>query len=126
MRRKPTTSPHLLSLMFSLGVPAFITTAWSQGMGVGPLPVWLISVNLMLLTLMGKDKFAAGRPGWSRTPEFTLLTLTFLGATPAMFLGRVLFRHKTKKEEFNAALYGAITAQLISIYLLRNQLLQWF
>jgi hypothetical protein len=49
----------LLSLLFGLGVPAALTYAYHASLNLPLLPVWLLGVNLMLLALMGKDKFAA-------------------------------------------------------------------
>ncbi|RYG60642.1 MAG: DUF1294 domain-containing protein [Alphaproteobacteria bacterium] len=68
-------------------------------------------LNLTLIGLMGKDKFAAQK-GWARTPEFTLLFLAFLGATPALLLSRFLFNHKTTKQSFQYALFGVMAVQL--------------
>lgn len=122
--RKSPTSPFVLSLIGSLGLPALITACYAYTMGLPPLAVWLVAANLTLLAIMGKDKFSSSRE-WPRTPEFTLLTLTFLGATPAILVGRLLFRHKTKKETFVAAMWGAIFAQAVCIYLFWPHLLHW-
>lgn len=124
MARKSPTSPHVLSLMGSLGLPGLITLCYAYTMGLPPLAVWLVAVNLTLLAILGKDKFASARE-WPRTPEFTLLLLTFLGGTPAILVGRPLFKHKTKKETFVAAMWGAICAQAICIYLFYPTLLHW-
>ncbi|MBI1309457.1 MAG: DUF1294 domain-containing protein [Proteobacteria bacterium] len=114
-------SPRILSLMACFGIPAFVTATWSQGLGLMPLPVWLISVNLMLLAVLGKDKFAATKnsPYATRTPEFTLLALTFAGGTPALFVGRWLFSHKTSKRSFIAAMWGTIAVQVVCIWYFR-------
>ena len=112
----------VLSLLFGLGLPAGVAFALKTSLNLAILPLWLLTLNLTLFALMGKDKFAAKRKA-SRTPELTLLILTFLGGTPALFLGRWLFKHKTSKADFNAALYAVIGAQLVCIWYFRQDLL---
>jgi len=111
----------LLSLGFGLGLPALVTLLYSQAVQAAPLPLWLISINLVLFALMGKDKFAAKNKG-ARTPELTLLTLIFAGATPAFFAGRYLFKHKKSKESFNHALYAVLGAQGFCVWYFWPQL----
>lgn len=101
---------NLMSLIPGLGIPAALTYAYTTTLNFAPLWVWLVVLNLTLLGLMGKDKLAAKR-GWGRTPEFTLLLLTFLGATPGILVARPLFQHKTTKESFRYALFGTIAVQ---------------
>lgn len=105
----------LISLLLGFGIPAALTYAYHSTLNLAPLPVWLLGVNLMLLALMGKDKFAA-KNKLSRTPELTLLLLTFAGGTLAFFAGRWLFVHKKSKESFNHALYAVIGAQIFCIW----------
>lgn len=120
-------APHmnrtLLSLILGLGLPGAFTAVYANTLNFSPLWVWLVTINLTLMALMGKDKLTAKRNGASRTakpalgrtPELTLLTLTVLGATPAMFLSRRIFNHKTTKQEFTYALYGALALQIALI-----------
>ncbi len=105
----------LLSLLLAFGVPAALTYAYHSTLNLAPLPIWLLAVNLMLLALMGKDKFAA-KNKLSRTPELTLLLLTFAGGTPGFFLGRWLFAHKKSKVQFNNALYAVLGAQAFCVW----------
>jgi uncharacterized membrane protein YsdA (DUF1294 family) len=74
-----------------------------------------MNVLLSLLALMGKDKFAA-KNKLSRTPELTLLLLTFAGGTLAFFAGRWLFTHKKSKVQFNNALYAVLGAQAFCVW----------
>lgn len=113
-----------LSLLLGLAIPAALAWAYHATMDIAPLWIWLISINLVLLGLMGKDKLAARKKG-ARTPEITLLVLTFAGGTPAMMLGRKLFRHKTVKQEFLYALWGTLAAQLACIVYFHKTLLHW-
>jgi uncharacterized membrane protein YsdA (DUF1294 family) len=120
---------YILSLAFGLGLPALLTLAYHSTLNIAPLWVWLITINLTLMALMGKDKMAASRKGAKknarRTPEFTLLLLTFLGGTPALLLGRKIFRHKTIKQEFIYAMWGTIAAQVACIVTFYKTLLHW-
>jgi uncharacterized membrane protein YsdA (DUF1294 family) len=115
---------HILSLIPGLGFPAVLTYAYHKTMDFPPLVIWLLTLNLMLLALMGKDKIAATKKT-ARTPEFTLLLLAFLGATPALLIGRKLFNHKTAKKEFIYAMVGTIAAQAVAIWYFWPQLRQW-
>lgn len=117
-------SPRILSLLGSFGLPLAITASYVHGLGLPPLPVWLVTTNLMMLALLGKDKFAAQR-GWDRTPEFTLLALAFAGASPALLIGRKIFNHKTSKQEFIYAMWGTLAVQIGCIYYFRQQLMLW-
>ncbi len=111
--------------MLGLGLPAALTAMYTTTLNFAPLWVWMFGINAMLFGLMGKDKFAASRKGAARTPEITLYTLTLLGGTPALFLGRYLFRHKTKKETFNNGLYAVLVAQAIGIWYFWSTLKSW-
>ena len=123
-RNSSSSTTHLLSLIAGLGIPAVFTVIYSRTLDFAPLWVWLITLNLTLMALMGKDKLAATKK-WPRTPEFTLLLLTFLGATPAIMLGRYLFNHKTSKESFRYALFGTMAVQAACIWYFWPQLHQW-
>ena len=113
--RKPWGNPVLISLAIGLAIPAAFTWAYSSTLNFNPLYTWLFTLNATLMALMGKDKLAS-RKGWRRTPEFTLITLTLLGATPGLLVSRYLFNHKTSKESFQYALFGVLTLQLLGIW----------
>lgn len=112
-RRPSRRSTYIWSLLPGLGIPALFTWAYATTLNFSVGITWLVTLNLTLIGLMGKDKFAAQR-GWARTPEFTLLLLTFLGATPGLILARYIFNHKTSKQSFQYALFGVITVQLLA------------
>ncbi len=123
-------SPRSISLILNIAIPAAIATMLAGTMGL-PWPIlWLFFVNIWLIVIMGKDKFTARVNhkqgwGWRRTPESTLLALTLLGATPAMFLGRFVFNHKSSKQPFTQALFGVCAAQTVLIFLFRNEVMAW-
>ena len=63
----------------------------------------LLFVNGWTLLRFGQDK-ARARAGHRRIPEAHLLGLALFGGSPAAFLGRHLFRHKTRKQPFSTYL----------------------
>lgn len=116
---------YVFSLGFGLGLPLFLAYAFHSTLNIGMGYTWLLALNLCLMALMGKDKLAAHKR-WRRTPEVTLLVMTFLGGTPALFAGRKLFRHKTTKQEFLYAMWGTLAAQVGCIVYFWNTLKGWF
>lgn len=60
----------------------------------------LLLVNIWAFTLFGVDKNRA-RKGQRRIAERDLLGLALIGGSPGAFLGRHVFRHKTRKEPFS-------------------------
>lgn len=68
------------------------------------LLLWLFTtVNLATFLCFQADK-ALARAGMRRIRERDLLSLAALGGSPAAFLARHLFRHKTRKEPFSTHL----------------------
>ncbi|MEO7383932.1 MAG: DUF1294 domain-containing protein, partial [Novosphingobium sp.] len=53
--------------------------------------------------------------GARRVPEADLLGLALVGGTPAAFLARHLFRHKTRKEPFSTQLKIIAILQVCAI-----------
>ena len=64
----------------------------------------LLAVNLWTMLRFWQDKQRA-IAGTRRIPEADLLGLAFIGGTPAAFLARNLFRHKTRKQPFSTNLF---------------------
>lgn len=108
-------NPVLFSLGLSLALTAGFTWAYSKTLDFAPLWVWLITINLVLVALMGKDKLAAQKGG-RRTPEATLLILTLLGATPGLLVARYLFNHKTSKQNFQYGMFAIFTLQFFVVW----------
>ncbi|UZK64933.1 DUF1294 domain-containing protein [Sphingomonas sp. M1-B02] len=67
------------------------------------VPVLLL-VNLLTFLRFRDDKRRA-IAGARRIPEADLLGLALIGGTPAAFLARARFRHKTRKQPFSTFLY---------------------
>lgn len=63
------------------------------------LPAFLV-INAWTILRFWQDKQRA-RAGERRIPEADLLFLAAIGGTPGAYLGRHLFRHKTRKQPFS-------------------------
>lgn len=83
----------------------------------GALPLvafWVVAVNAATFFVWWHDKHSAIR-GHRRVPENQLLLLCLLGGTPAGFLGRRWFRHKTRKQPFVALLWTVAVFQIVGL-----------
>ncbi|MEZ0242944.1 MAG: DUF1294 domain-containing protein [Sphingomonas sp.] len=74
----------------------------------------LIAVNLFTMLRFHQDKKRAVA-GARRVPEKDLLGLVLIGGTPAAFLARHIFRHKTRKQPFTAWLILIAVIQIGAI-----------
>ncbi len=74
----------------------------------------LIAMNFIAFSAFGIDKWKAETGRW-RTTEATLLWLAFLGGSPGAYLGRQLFRHKTRKQPFVSNLHTIAFIQVAAI-----------
>lgn len=82
-----------------------------SGKSVNLVGAWLLSVNLVLIAVMAKDKFSA-IINFGRTPEGTLLWLAAAGGYPGLFAARFLFNHKTSKAEFIKPMWILLALQI--------------
>lgn len=64
-----------------------------------PILTLAAALNIAGFLLFGYDK-AAARHRSARVPESVLLSLAAVGASPALLLGMILFRHKTRDRTF--------------------------
>jgi uncharacterized membrane protein YsdA (DUF1294 family) len=71
----------------------------------------LIAVNFATMLQFYDDKQRAIE-GRRRISESSLLGLALLGGSPAAFLARKLFRHKTRKEPFSTQLFVIAALQV--------------
>lgn len=69
-----------------------------------------IGINFAAFAAFGIDKMKAEAGSW-RIAESTLLMLAFVGGTPGAYAGRMLFRHKTRKQPFSSTLHGIAILQ---------------
>ena len=73
-----------------------------------------IAINFIAFAAFGLDKARAQR-GQYRIAESTLLLFAFLGGTLGVYAGRSLFRHKTRKQPFNAQLFRIAALQVLAL-----------
>lgn len=74
---------------------------------------WFFAVNMVAFVSFGFDKLAA-KGGKGRTPEVTYHILGLLGGFPAIFAGRRMFNHKTKKAGFFVPMWILFIAQILA------------
>ncbi|MHA6723881.1 DUF1294 domain-containing protein [Sphingomonas sp. RS2018] len=70
---------------------------------IGAIVLALLLLNAVTFACFGADKRRA-ESGMRRIAEADLLKLAFLGGTPAAYLARRHFRHKTRKQPFSTHL----------------------
>jgi uncharacterized membrane protein YsdA (DUF1294 family) len=63
----------------------------------------IVLINAWTFMLFGFDKLRAEAGEW-RIAESTLLGFAFFGGSIGAFIGRHVFRHKTRKEPFSSEL----------------------
>jgi|TARA_Y100001960_G_scaffold82962_2_gene88618 uncharacterized membrane protein YsdA (DUF1294 family) len=106
----------LKSTLIYLAICFFATMSF-QGYALGklgPIGAWILSVNIVLVTVMAKDKLSA-IVNFGRTPEGTLLWLAAAGGYPGLFIARFIFNHKTTKPEFVKPMWMLLILQVGAI-----------
>ncbi|MEH6708986.1 MAG: DUF1294 domain-containing protein [Alloalcanivorax venustensis] len=99
--------PALLVIgLFSAGL-AFVVPR-PEAIRIGGVYALLSAISFLLY---GLDKRAATRGGW-RTSEARLHLFELLGGWPGALLAQRVFRHKTRKAEFQVVFYLAVAANL--------------
>ncbi len=81
------------------------------------LILYFLSINILTFVAFGLDKMKANYQ-FSRIPEKALWILCALGGSIGGLLGMKVFRHKTKKNSFQAVLLFILLVQIILISLL--------
>ncbi|MBE6616424.1 MAG: DUF1294 domain-containing protein [Ruminococcaceae bacterium] len=82
--------------------------------------LYFVLVSLVAIIVTVSDKIRAKRNGW-RTPESTLLIISALGGSVAMYLTMLSVRHKTKHIKFMLGIPIIILFQaVVVVFLLRN------
>jgi uncharacterized membrane protein YsdA (DUF1294 family) len=80
---------------------------------------WLLpfiaALNLLTFALYYFDKRAAIR-GDPRTPENTLHVLALLGGWPGAFLAQRIFRHKSRKRQFQIIFWTCVAINLLIVF----------
>ncbi len=76
--------------------------------------IYLVVVNLATFLVFLWDKVRA-KQGEYRVSESTLLMMSALGGTPAAFLAREIFHHKTRKQPFGYILLAIAALQVVGV-----------
>jgi uncharacterized membrane protein YsdA (DUF1294 family) len=77
--------------------------------------LWLAAASVITFLLYGYDKAQSKNGGW-RVPEIVLHLLALAGGFPGGWLGRSVFRHKTKKAIFVLVLVVSTALHLGLVY----------
>lgn len=78
------------------------------------LLLYIAVISLVAVIVTVSDKIRAKRNGW-RTPESTLLIISSLGGSVAMYLTMLAVRHKTKHIKFMLGIPIIILFQIVVI-----------
>ncbi|GAB4540065.1 MAG: hypothetical protein Kow0063_29520 [Anaerolineae bacterium] len=100
-----------VALIIFLVIVLALTTTWHAYW------IWLVAASVITFLLYGYDKGQA-RLGGLRVPELVLHGLALLGGFPGGWLGRAVFRHKTRRLAFTGVLIASTIIHLGVIYLL--------
>lgn len=86
-------------------------------MVASPVLYWLAIASLFGLGVMGVDKLLA-RGRVSRVSERTLWLTALVGGFPGIFVGGVVFQHKTSKRGFWVPVFAAAAIWIAALGLL--------
>ena len=84
-----------------------------------PFFAYLGALNGVAFILCGLDKSVAGSAAL-RTPERVLLGLALVGGTIGLLLGMNLFRHKTRKAQFQFKIFIVLVLQAATLHYLNR------
>ena len=83
-----------------------------------PLIIYLAVISIVSVIVTVYDKTAAKVATKHRTRESTLLLLSLIGGSVAMFVTMLLIRHKTKHLKFMLGIPAIIIVQAAAIFAL--------
>jgi len=109
MDRRPKETYALIFFGLAGIATLLIWLAWRA---VHPLVIWLACDTVVTFAAFGYDK-AMARSKRTRVPEMVLLALTLSGGTIGALIGRVVFRHKTRKVSFRRQFWAVIGVQIL-------------
>jgi len=76
--------------------------------------IYLILINAITFLVFLWDKIRAKNGEW-RVKESTILLLAAIGGTPAAFLARAIFKHKSRKQPFGLFLVAIAVIQVLGL-----------
>jgi uncharacterized membrane protein YsdA (DUF1294 family)/cold shock CspA family protein len=91
---------------------AAVTTLSIRGSVAWFVPLIYLTASLALFIVYAFDKSAAMNRRW-RTSEATLHVCALLGGWPGALIAQRLFRHKSKKTEFQAATWFIVAGHVV-------------
>ncbi|MBQ9079872.1 MAG: DUF1294 domain-containing protein [Clostridia bacterium] len=77
--------------------------------------IYLAAISLIAVVVTCYDKIAATKRPKHRTPEATLLFISALGGSVAMFITMQIIRHKTKHKKFMIGIPVIIVLQIVAV-----------
>ena len=81
------------------------------------LSSFILSVISFILMAIDKSKASARK---ARTPEYTYFILTLFGGFLGVYIGGLVFRHKTKKKSFQLKIIIALICYVLLATFLYN------
>ncbi len=110
-RRFSHASPYSTWVAIAMLLPTLAVVAamvWASGR----VFVWYgVAVNVTTFLLYWQDKFAAKRNA-GRVPELVLHAMALAGGSPGALLGQRIFRHKTRKWQFQTVYWLSVAFHL--------------
>lgn len=76
--------------------------------------IWLCVISLIAIGITVADKIKAKRNRW-RVPEATLLMISALGGSAAMYLTMLTIRHKTRHIKFMLGIPLILVFQIVVV-----------
>ena len=76
--------------------------------------IWLCVISLIAIVITISDKIKAKRNRW-RVPEATLLLISALGGSAAMYLTMLTIRHKTRHIKFMLGIPLILVFQIVIV-----------
>ncbi|QTP59406.1 DUF1294 domain-containing protein [Billgrantia antri] len=105
------SAPRSKGMAFACTVVAAFSTLLAALSALGHIPLKIVGAYMLLsaitFAMYGFDKAAAERGQW-RTSEATLLFAGLIGGWPGALVAQRLFRHKTKKQPFQAIFWCGV------------------
>ncbi len=103
------------------GVVAFVTaflTFMVVAVAIGKLPIMVLGLYFMASVIAfgayAFDKSAAEQDRW-RTSESTLHLVALLGGWPGALFAQRVFRHKSRKQEFQTVFWGTVLLNCVAL-----------
>lgn len=106
---KQTFSLVAIGAVLLIGLALSFFTKWN------PIWIWLAAINLVTFIIYGYDK-AEAKSGGLRVPEVVLHGLALAGGFFGGWIGRFVFRHKTRKPIFTVVLTVSTVIWFVALY----------